>query len=496
MKRSKFSLSTELPFTANMGGLYPINVTEVLPADTVQQHSKVLVRFSPLAAPVMHRATVRIHHFYCSSLNLAKQYTKEEPGTPFDWELFITGGPDNDDTQTVPTVALDGVKGNIPDYMGLPASDSGRSFDVTGNNVNALPFVMYNFVVNEYFRDQDLGALRDWDDMTVANIAWAKDWATTMRETPQRGTQVTLPLGDRATVKIGPSISGTDVDDNSLVIGNDGTPVSHFYYDADDPPDSGTAFPSSSTAGVYADLANATGIDPIEFRRAMALQTWAEIRQKYGARYVEYMRYLGGKLFNPPDRPVYLGGGVSPVQFSEVLQTALDSGSGVGDMYGHGISLMRGNRYRRTFDEHGYIMTFLSVRPRAVYQDGIAPMWLRQDKEDFFTRELELIGMQPVPIECVYADPGTPGETMGWQDNYYDYREGWSSVAGDFNDTLDYWHMSRQFSAEPALNETFIKCDPTTRIFQSAAADTLWCLAHNSIVARRNVRKNPRARII
>jgi hypothetical protein len=488
MKRSKFSLSTQKPFTLNMGDLVPINVTEVIPGDTIQQQSKVLTRFSPLAAPVFHSCTARLHHFYCSSKNLGDFYEEESSNT-FDWEAFITGGPNNSDTQTIPTINTTGTKGDLLDYLGLPVSDAGRGFDASGVAVNILPVCMFNFVFNEYFRDQDEVTARAYNDLTIPKIAWAKDQFTTMRDSPQRGAQVTLPLGDNAPIYLD---NPSHLQDVGVDYGQGGTNRSMLSNSTNLQADSG----GSGQTALMADLSAATGIDPIEFRRAMALQSWAEIRQKYGARYVEYMRYLGGKMLRPPDRPEYLGGGVAPVQFSEVLQTAIDSGDGVGDMYGHGISLMSGNKYRRTIDEHGYVMSFYSLRPRAIYQDGIHKLWLKQDKEDIFTKELELIGMQPVQIEELYADPATPGETVGWQDNYYDYRIGHSSVAGDFNDTLDYWHLGRQFASEPALNSDFIECNPSTRIFQSASTDTIWCLAHNSIVARRPIRRNPQARII
>lgn len=501
-RRNKFSLSGEFLFSGSLGQLIPFCWREVLAGDTVQQQSTVLTRFLPMLAPVMHRCTARIHHFYCSMNNLAEFYNEsEDPETPFDWEAFITGGPDNDDTQTPPLITIDGVKGNLMDYLGLPITDATRSFDPTGNQVHFGPVAMANFVFNEYFRDQDLVTERDWDALTVPSIAWQKDYFTTCRPTTQRGSAVTLPLGTSAPVILdmdnagvsGPLLKSSS-DYATILSGN-------LYGEAA----TGNLEIQASTNAVLdpndsliADLAGATGIDPIDFRRAMALQTWAEIRMKYGNRYVEYMRYLGAKMTRPPDRPVYLGGGVAPIQFSEVLQTAPDtSGSepGVADLYGHGISMMRGNKYRSFFDEHGFIMSFISIRPRAVYQDGIHASWLRRDKEDYHTRELELIGMQSVPIEEVYADPATPGETFGFQDPYASYREGMSGVAGDFNDTLDHWHLVRKYASEPSLNGTWVTCSPSERIFQQSATDNLLFYSFNSIVARRHVRKNVTARI-
>ena len=54
MRRSKHSLSHYRLFTCDMGELVPIGLTEVLPGDTIQQSTSLLLRVSPLLAPVMH----------------------------------------------------------------------------------------------------------------------------------------------------------------------------------------------------------------------------------------------------------------------------------------------------------------------------------------------------------------------------------------------------------------------------------------------------------
>ena len=48
----------------NQGSLVPVNLTEVLPGDTIQQATSSLIRVSPLLAPVMHPVHVRIHHWF------------------------------------------------------------------------------------------------------------------------------------------------------------------------------------------------------------------------------------------------------------------------------------------------------------------------------------------------------------------------------------------------------------------------------------------------
>ena len=64
MRRHKFSLSHYKLLTCNMGELIPLTWFDVLPGDSIQHASSLLVRLSPLLAPVMHPVRIRVHHFY------------------------------------------------------------------------------------------------------------------------------------------------------------------------------------------------------------------------------------------------------------------------------------------------------------------------------------------------------------------------------------------------------------------------------------------------
>ncbi len=64
MARNKHNASNYRLLTGDMGKLYPIGLTEVLPGDAAQMNTSVFMRFSPMAAPVMHPVTIRVHHFF------------------------------------------------------------------------------------------------------------------------------------------------------------------------------------------------------------------------------------------------------------------------------------------------------------------------------------------------------------------------------------------------------------------------------------------------
>ena len=505
MPRNKHTLSHYCLLTGNMGSLYPIGLIEVLPKDTFQHSTSVFLRFSPLAAPVMHPIVARVHHFFVPH-RLVWPLVKGTPDTG--WEPFITGGNSGNDAQTIPTINTTGTAGDLFDYFHLPQE--------SGLPVSELPIRGFNMIFNEWYRDQDLVTERAEDAVTVPLIAWEKDYLTTARATPQRGDDVTLPLGSKApvygigkdnqtygtvnqTVHEASGIDSTYA--NSQVIDGGAGANSHYYVEED--PDN-TGYPN-----IYADLSAAGAINVNDMREAFALQRFQEARSRYGARYEEYLRYLGvrGELDGRINRPEFLGGGRARIAMSEVLQTANEAASdrfGVGDLYGHGMAATRSNAYRRTFNEHGYVFSLLSVRPKAMYQEGMSKTWLRRTKDEFWQRELEQIGQEEIWDAEVWSDTGdTTTEmygTFGYQDRYSSYKFQQSRVAGEFRTTaaqsLDYWHLARSFSARPVLNNRFTDCNPSTRIFNVATNDTMWIAAQHHLVARRLVRRSGASRIL
>lgn len=498
MKRSKFSLSNYKLLSGDMGELLPIGLTEVLPGDSIQQATTVLLRTMPLMAPVMHPVHVRVHHWFVPHRLVWN-----------DWENFITGGPDGLNASTFPTIAAPAstgfAVGSLADYLGVPPG-------VADIPVSALPFRGYALIFNEWYRDQDLVSsltvdLTDGVDTTtntaLQNIAWEKDYFTSARTFEQKGPSITIPLGTDAPVKGIGALDGLTVSDTDRTvresIAPEGTTIysrnlasnnSSIYFDI-----LGNGANTDATTGlnIRADLTAASAITVNALREALSLQRFEEARARYGSRYTEYLRYLGVRSSDARlQRPEYLGGGKQTIQFSEVLQTAPegteDPETFVGEMRGHGISSVRSNRYRRFFEEHGYVFTLLSVRPKTMYVQGLFRHWNRRSKEDFWQKELEHIGQQEIQNKELYAAHASPDARFGWQDRYDEYRRTESSVAGEFRDsTLNFWHLAREFGTTPALNGDFVKCVPTERIFPVDTQDVLYIMARHSIQARRLV---------
>lgn len=459
-----------------MGKLIPTSCYEVLPGDSVQQGVSALVRVSPLVAPVMHPVQVRFHTFYCPNRILWDG-----------WEDFITGGADGYDVSEPPFVTSDVAEGSIADYLGVPPG--------TARTFQAMPLQAVAKVFNEYYRDQDLVAELDLDtiDGTTLppNIAWEKDYFTSARPWTQKGPEVTLPLGQQAPITFDgaageiPTIKALSGDYDLFVQAAPGSVVQ------------GT---NPGDSPLYADLRDATAASVNDVRRAFALQRYEEARAQYGSRYTEYLRYLGVTSSDARlQRPEYLGGGKQTISFSEVLGTydGGETGGTLGQLGGHGIAAIRSRPFRRFFEEHGFVLTFMSVRPKTMYAQSLHRMWTRRDKEDYYQKELETIGQQVVLNSEVYADSTDPNGIFGYQDRYSEYKRVPSTVKSEFRNLLDYWHLARKFGSEPVLNGSFVACDPSERIFaDQTATQKLWCMVNHNVVARSMVRKNVKARII
>lgn len=484
MKRQKHSLSHYKLLTCDMGKLVPVGLVEALPGDSFQHSTSLLLRMSPLMAPVMHPVSVRLHHWFVPNRLVFS-----------DWEKFITGGKDGlGDGSTYPTNAgiITPAKGDILDYMGVPVGVAHPA-----GTLGLMPIRGYNKIYNEFYRDEDLVTEITQNATNTLNIAWEKDYFTTARPWTQKGPAVTIPLGLDLPVK---TLATADVDDLAVA-----DAAGAYKKIADD--DAGGFVRMRSTAGVeadrlFVDMDGATGPEIVAFRRAFALQRYQEARAQYGSRYTEYLRYLGIKSSDSRlQRPEYLGGGKQTVAFSEVLRTGNDEAAEInnpiGEMKGHGIAAMRSNRYRYFCEEHGYIITLLSIRPRTMYVDGLDRTWSRRTKEDYYQKELELIGQQEIyKRELNVEADATDSEVFGYQDRYAEYRHQYSNIAGDFRDTLNYWHLARSFGASPTLNQSFIECDPSKRIFAEQTAHSCWIMVSHSIQCRRMVGTKTIGRII
>lgn len=466
--RAFHNLSHRHNTSCDMGELVPVACVEVLPGDTFIHSSSVLARIAPLANPVMHDVEIRLHHWYVPNRLLWSEFE--------DW---ITGKV----TGAKPTVTMDATAANwaVYDRFGVPHK--------SGLVLDALPVRAFNLVYNTNYRDQDLQTERTEDDCTLPRICWGKDYLTTARPAQQLGDPVSVPfsftgVSDLPIDNLGYSAYGSEqgYDDAGTAIGGPTKTWTHLM--------------TASTLQVVdnAPTADASvletegGIDIQDLRRSIALQRYAEARARFGSRYEDYLRFLGvnprdGRL----DRPEFLGGGSQRVAFSEVIVTAEAGGASPGDLYGHGIAGLGSRRYRKMFEEHGWVMTLLSVRPKTVYSDMVPRKFRRFDPMDVWQKELEVLPWQEVTTLETHKDGDST--VFGYVPRYDEYRHEMSHVSGTLRyGTEDDWHMARQLSVPPTLNSSFVTCTPTDRVYSDTTIPEVVATVQHNIKARRLVR--------
>ena len=518
VKRNLFDLSHEVKMSGKFGYLYPILCMDTLPGDTIRDEMNVLLRFATMLAPVMHRCDVTTHFFFvpCRLLTDA-------------WEEFITGGQDGTAAPVLPYITPAGMaaaaggvperlqKGSLWDYLGLPVFSGSAPASWSTERVSILPFRACAKVWNDYYMDPNLGtemaletelegdvssraATGIYTDLNRYRRGFEKDYFTSALPFAQRGAQVLMPLAAEITYRE-PSLirridSGQQLVDGDLTTdatsGSQGNTIS--------------ASTPGPTTQVYIDniesIENAsTTIN--DLRRAIAVQRWMENNARGGARYIEQIE--GHFNVRVPDyrlqRAEYLGGGKQPVQISEVLATAEDAANDVyvGDMRGHGISVGRTNRFTYRCQEHGYVVGFLSVTMRTAYDQGIPKLFSRADKFDFGWPELANLGEQEITSKEVFysfdaADDDDNALLFGYIPRYAEYKFHNDRVAGDFRDSLGFWHLGRNFTSRPSLDVNFTTIyedgggeeESFRRIFAvQDGTDYLWMQLYHRLTAKR-----------
>lgn len=517
---NKFDLSHERKMSMNMGKLVPVLVEEVLPGDRFRVSTETLLRLAPMLAPMMHRVNVFIHYFFVPNRLIWDE-----------WEEFITGGREGDATTVWPHVDIANVfeypappesflaPGSLADYLGVPDFPDSENAPTADSFISVLPFRAYQLIYDEYYRDQNLEAevgiskasgevVGDPEILKLFSMrtrAWEKDYFTSALPWAQRGAAIGVPLegvGDVTYTPISEVInSGTGLPvDGDFNLGTaDAATAGQLRHGN---PDAWNV----DAGGARIENIDEVTVDNVDFtinalRRAIKLQEWLEKNARGGARYTEQILSHFGVISSDArlQRPEYLGGGKSPIVISEVLQTSEDGGTPQGNMAGHGLGVGNTNRFARRFEEHGFIIGIMSVLPRTAYQDGLKRMFSRSSRFDYYWPEFAHLGEQEILNKEVsfLGVPGTePGEddaTWGYQSRYAEYKYGCSSVHGDFRTTLSFWHMGRIFEDGagerilPALDDAFVKSDPTHRIFAETdpTQHKVWCHVYHRVDALR-----------
>lgn len=488
-----FKLNHDVKYSMQMGTLIPTLVQEVLPGDVFKIKAETLIRFAPLIAPVMHNITCFTHYFFVPNRIVWPN-----------WEDFIS--PDLAKTAPpawpylrITRAEARGGKSTLWDYFGLPPTKTGETGVMP--DVSAIPFAAYQAIYNEYYRDQNLIPEVNYQLnngivlgpqisplMSLRKRAWMHDYFTSALPFAQKGPSVDIPIGSASDVEVYHKITG-----NTGITEWTGSSQSITVPRQSETPD---APGGGVNTRLYAATSDITGLGTInDLRTAMRLQEWFEKAARGGSRYVEQLMVHWNVKSSDArlNRPEFLGGTRNPVIISEVLQTSSsDTTTPQANMAGHAISANSGRSIRYRAEEHGYIIGIQSIMPNTAYQQGIPRHFSRTSWEDYAWPTFAHLGEQEILNKELYvADDLDNEKVFGYIPRYSEYRYTPSRVAGEFRDTLQFWHLGRFFTARPNLNQAFIEANPDTRIFAVKRTDNqyLWCHTFNKVSVYRKLPK-------
>ncbi len=474
ISRSQIDRSCGYKSAFNAGFLIPFFWDEVLPGDTFNVKATILARLATPIYPLMDNIYLDTHWFFAPERLLWDNWKKfcgeqDNPADSIDFTMPVQTSPKGTGY----------AENSLADYLGIP-------IDITGmEDPRAGIFRMYNRTWNEWFRDENLQDsvvvdLDDGPDLDTDYVLLKRgkrhDYFTSCLPWPQKGDQVTLPLGTSAPIVSDGTqtelavIGGTDFTDGGMEWTS--ATASRFYPTTPGSAPNGSDVGFGANTGLEADLTAAAGATINDLIRSFAIQDLLVRDARGGTRYTEIVQSHFG--VTSPDsrlqRVEYLGGSSKPLSFYSVPQTMPDIGAGgsLGALGAYSTGNINNEGFVKSFTEHGLILGLVSLRADLNYQQGLLRKWSRSTRYDFYWPSLANLGEQAVLNKELYlqgtAGAGADDEVFGYQERWAEYRYNASLVTGAMRSSaaqpLDSWHLSQDFGSLPTLNSDFIEEDP------------------------------------
>lgn len=499
--KSWFDHSHKWEGTSDFAKLIPIYWDYFRPGDTIKGNVSVFGRSLPLKQPVYGDAYLHIDWFAVPLRLIWKNFTEfiqgvNNKGVPVSHAFpFVLGRGDGTNNEHG---YVDNNNGSLVDFLGGLTCWSDYTNDPQHGDVpnytspsytsapfryDALPIRAYCAIWNEYFRDEQLQDIVDYDDgdgrdlitsdkcAYILPVCAEKDRFSTARPNPQLGDVSAAPT----------SISALGPDGLSSVQAKIADGVAELVR---------TGY-STSSGGINI----STTIS--DLRAAVALQHILETRNVGGFRYFEQvLSDFGVKMSDiRAQRPEFIGGDTLPFMINSVTQSSSDTAdSYLGQMAGQGMFSKDTDNIYYEANEDVIVMAVMFVRPRAFYYQNIRTQFctgVYQNSPDvtswmdkFYNPKLQGLGDEAVlqyevavgSDDAVGAD-SEPDKIFGYVSQYSAWKCHNNEVHGEFKGSLRDWVYSR----DCVLSDTYNLGADLTQLVQIHPWDYRHVYAYNSV---------------
>lgn len=497
ISRSTFDRASSVKLTFNVGDVIPFYVDEVLPGDSFHVSTSKVVRMPTLLTPMMDNIYLDTYYFFVPNRLV--------------WEHWREFNGENTQSAWLPTTEYEVPQitapastgwnvGTLADYMGIPTG-------IPNLSVNALPFRAYALIMQEWFRDENLTdplVIPTGDAVTqgvntgnyIQDVAKGglpfkaakyHDYFTSCLPAPQKGPDVTIPIGNFTDVPVDYGkthpvspvsasmyLNGYGTVNQSVNVGavfSGGSSGKTQVYTGSS---LGNVIPAEANFNNLwaktSSLSAATMATVNQLRMAFQVQKMYEKDARGGTRYIEILKSHFG--VTSPDarlqRPEYLGGNRIPININQVVQSSETTDtSPQGNTAAYSLTSDSHSDFRKSFVEHGFVIGLMVARYDHTYQQGIERFWSRKSRFDYYWPVFANIGEQAVKNKELYAQ-GTAedDEVFGYQEAWADYRYKPSRVCGEmrssYAQSLDVWHLADYYTQLPALSDSWIREDSAT----------------------------------
>lgn len=522
---SSLDIPSTICGTGDVGKLMPIYIRELIPGQTINLQLQIGIQFMPFVSNVLHRFHGTIRNYFVPIRLLDPEwenfiqggidgknaytmpyidlagYKNQNNGTLVHTVLDYMGYPINNNFTELPTDSPD----NKHNRLGLPA---------------AYPVWAYNKVYNDQIRPVDLQP----EEVELSNIKchpalWQFDYFTRGQVYQQRGQVPTVPLTKEITLphRVSAIINarqGTQVR-NQLALGYGGfsteAPYGQQYRDRFEDKGanstlnegwvSGNEYHMQNDEGYVhygTTLGNAqfnasrgtvegmvgvpirvqvhdhdlnaegVGINLNDLTMSMGIMAVLINNAKINYRYIDFLEqrfgirrqdarlqlaeYINTEVFEITSQ------GIVQTSYGNVQQGQTPQGYITSQATGQGKGL--GTTYQA--QEHGYIISILSIVPATMYEQGLPRLLQTKTRYEFATPELTNMPYRDTKKgELYYTQTDKDRETFNWTDVYNEYRTDFNRVTGLLRPStpngLPSYTLCRMFTEHPVFNLEFVQ---------------------------------------